>query len=191
MKRGRMHNKRTRSLWTMLFLLTLCCASESQDRENQSHAQGCTAQIQSLRITRLRAPQILSRLVEKSEVVVPEYAGRGTAVTLEVVIGSEGRVSCIDHVRGHALMTGPAVEAVSKWHFKPLVRAGTSQPEPFYGDLTVAIRGNVKDGGDRGRGGQGNKSGDNKSGERIRGQTVHSPSLELRSKDQAVLPGIR
>ena len=88
---------------------------------------------------KLHTHQLLSRLVGKSEVLVPEYTGSGASVTLEVVVGPEGHVSCIDNIIGHALMTGPAVEAVSNWHFNPLVRAG--EPEPFYGDLVVSIKG--------------------------------------------------
>lgn len=130
----------TRLAWVLLFLFSLSSTSEPQDRDKSSENHGCTGQILSLNATRLMAPEILSRLVETNEVAVPDYAGSGTSVTLEIVVGSEGHVLCIDRVRGHPFLTGRAVDSASKWHFKPLLSAGAGRPKPFYGDLKVSIR---------------------------------------------------
>jgi hypothetical protein len=140
MKQKRTHN--TRLVWILLFLFVLCSVGESQDPDGSSKSHRCAAEIRSLNATRLTAPEVLSRLIETNEITVADYAGSGTSVTLEVVVGAEGRVLCIDNVRGHPLLTGRAVDSASKWHFKPRSPAGASRPQPFYGDLVLAIKRN-------------------------------------------------
>jgi hypothetical protein len=79
-----------------------------------------------------------SRISQKTAVVVPEYAGSGADVTIEVVVDTGGKVVCIDNARGHPLLVGPAIQAVSKWQFKPLVDK-LGKETVFYGDLRVRV----------------------------------------------------
>ena len=138
MKLEQTHSTRLGCVLPLLF--ALCSVSQSQDRDNFSKSHGCAAQIRSLKATILSAPDILSRLVETNEVTVSDYAGSGTSVTVEVVVGAGGSVLCIDNVRGHPLLSGPVVDSVSKWHFNPLLPAGANRARPFHGDLTVSIK---------------------------------------------------
>jgi hypothetical protein len=135
------------------FLAILSGVGHSQAREREPLASStCAEQIQRPQMRRLSTPQIMSRLVGNNTVTVPDYAGRGSQVTLEVVVGPDGAVLCIDNPRGHGLMVGPAIKAASGWRFKPLRDGDTKEPRPFYGDVNVKVERGADAGGAGGPG---------------------------------------
>ena len=60
------------------------------------------------------------RVVKRTPMVVQGHVARikGT-IELLVVVGSDGRPSCISVVRGHPILTSTAIASVKEWRFRP------------------------------------------------------------------------
>jgi protein TonB len=67
------------------------------------------------------------RIIEQVKPVYPELAKlsrtEGT-VTLQILIGKDGKVAKVDIVSGPALLTRAASDAVKQWKYKPTIVGG-------------------------------------------------------------------
>ena len=60
------------------------------------------------------------RIVERTPMVLQGHAVRinGT-IELLVVVGKDGKPSCISVMRGHPILTSTAIPSVTEWRFRP------------------------------------------------------------------------
>jgi TonB family protein len=58
-------------------------------------------------------------------------------VLLDILVDGEGKVACIQFVRGHPLFGPAAVEAAKDWTFRPERQSG--KPVSFYGHLRFSF----------------------------------------------------
>ena len=80
-----------------------------------------------------------AKLIRRVEPIYPEIARRARIqgiVLLEVLIDAEGNVEKVELIRGQALLTAAAVEAVEQWKYSPTLLNG----EPFPVIATVTVR---------------------------------------------------
>ena len=75
--------------------------------------------------THCEAPKVLPLVGEEARI-------QGT-VTLSILVGQHGEISCVKGVSGHPLLLRAALDAARKWKFKPMIEDGKSVG--FYGAL--------------------------------------------------------
>jgi outer membrane biosynthesis protein TonB len=59
-------------------------------------------------------------------------------IVLEISVGSDGRVNCVQVVSGHPLIIGVAIDSVRRWNFQPYSSMGTKRS--FCGQLALSFR---------------------------------------------------
>jgi protein TonB len=82
-----------------------------------------------------------SKLIFRVDPVYPDLAQRvhvSGVVVLAAIIDEEGNVSNLRILSGHPLLTGAAVEAVSRWKYSPTILNG--EPVPVSAIVTVVFR---------------------------------------------------
>jgi TonB family protein len=67
-----------------------------------------------------QAAAMSNRIVKRTPLVLQGLIARieGT-INLRVVVGEDGRPSCISVVRGHPILTSSAIASVKEWRFRP------------------------------------------------------------------------
>jgi protein TonB len=108
------------------------------------------ASLDSARAESVKPPPKSSETIRISEIVIgtPEKAPpplypqiakvarvEGT-VELSAKLDQEGKVTEVNVLSGHPMLTAAAIEAVKKWHYKPALLNG----EPVEAETTVKIK---------------------------------------------------
>jgi protein TonB len=83
---------------------------------------------------------MMKRATHKVEWVIPALARaariQGTVV-VQVFVGPNGEVDCVNVVSGHPMFIGSVVDAVRQWKFLPAKQDG--KPVGYSGTLTFAL----------------------------------------------------
>lgn len=88
------------------------------------------------RSVNLRAEEMSKRIVTRSPIVPQAHVARITgSIELFLEIDADGKPSCISVVRGHTILTSPAVSGVKDWRFQPYRVKG--KPGGYSGSLVV------------------------------------------------------
>ncbi len=68
----------------------------------------------------LRANAMSRRVVKRAPMMLQgQHVRIGGNVELLVVVGSDGKPSCVSAVRGHPMLIAAAIDSVKHWRFRP------------------------------------------------------------------------
>lgn len=87
----------------------------------------------------LTSSQLVERAINRQSPERPALLGKNSLhgeVTVQVLIGKDGRIECVRGVRGNPLAISSAVYSTPKWTFKPYLVDG--EPRSVLGLLTVS-----------------------------------------------------
>ena len=89
------------------------------------------------------AGSALPRKIKDAKPIYPALAMKAKVtgtVTVEAVIGVDGRPTCLRVLRSVPLLDQSAIDAVSRWEFSPMLVAGTPAPTRITAQLTFSLR---------------------------------------------------
>jgi outer membrane biosynthesis protein TonB len=115
-------------------LIALCALAPTSAARQGPEPNKCT----TAGLAKLSSKQMRSRL-KHTQAIDPPCCGRnfdlkGTVV-LEVVVGENGDVTCVDLVSGDPMVVTSTIQSIAKWRFQP--RAEKGQHVAYYGHLAI------------------------------------------------------
>jgi outer membrane biosynthesis protein TonB len=103
-----------------------------------THGNGESTTCSLVGLKEFSAKEMKSRLRHTSVFDPPCCAGtlnlKGRLV-LDVSVGADGGVMCVDQISGHPLVLTSAIHSISGWKFEPYLENG--QSKPFHGRLAI------------------------------------------------------
>lgn len=121
---------------TILFALLFCLLPNSIADQNVNCFDQ-SSRVAENRATRLKPDELKARVVSCA---APRLAGNidaSATVFVEFVVDKDGHTQCARPITGEPIISKPALDALRKWRFKPLLINGNSQP--FSGFLPIYV----------------------------------------------------